>query len=381
ILPKPPAHRRSARVVGPKADEPHVDEYGRIKIQFAWDREGQLDEKSSCWVRMVTPVAHHNQGSYIAHRVGAEVIVDFLDGDVDRPIVMGAVFNGENRQPQELPGYATRAVLYRGLSVPGNKGKNEISCEDRAGKEEVLLHAQRDLIERVHRNHTETISANQTSSVGANQTGSVGANQTISVGANRTITVTGDENLNIVNSRHHNIGDGESVTVTGGRSHTVATKDDSLVVAAGNRSVSVKETDKLTAKAKVEEVATTIDVNAGTSIKIHHKGDSTLELKAGEASLGTASKIVLSTPSGTITLADGKVQIAAAEELILGSGGAKISLKKDGTLTLQGAKEVAVASGGSSVKLEPAQAVLNGSAVNVTASGMMEISGAMVKIN
>ena len=80
-------------------------------------------------------------------------------------------------------------------------------------------------------------------------------------------------------------------------------------------------------------------------------------------------------------MADGKIEIAAADELLLGSGGAKLSFKKDGTLSMQGSKEVGIASGGSSLKLEPAQAVLNGSATNVTASGVMEISGALVKIN
>ena len=193
--PRPRAHLRTARVVGPRDDEPHVDAFGRIKIQFAWDREGQLDDKSSCWVRMATPVAHHGQGSYIAHRVGAEVLVDFLDGDVDRPIVVSALFNADNRQPQKLPDDATRAVLYRGLSVPGNKGKNEISCEDRAGKEEIFLHAQKDLNERVLHNHSETVGANQSFSIGANQSFSVGANQSISVGANRTVDVKGDENI------------------------------------------------------------------------------------------------------------------------------------------------------------------------------------------
>jgi type VI secretion system secreted protein VgrG len=381
VPPKPRAHLRTARVVGPKQDEPHVDEFGRIRIQFAWDREGQLDDKSSCWVRMATPVAHHNQGNYIAHRVGAEVLVDFLDGDVDRPIVVSALFNGDNRQPQKLPDDATRAVLYRGLSVPGNKGKNEISCEDRAGKEEILIHAQKDLNERVLHNHSETVGANQSYSIGANQSFSVGANQSISVGANRSVNVKGDENIHIVNSRHENVDDGESVTVKGGRSHTVSTKDDSLSVSAGNRSVAIALEHKLSAKSVVEVVETTVDINAGTSITIHHGGDSTFALKAGEASLGAATKIIISTPSGQITLAGGKVEVAAKDELILGSGGAKISMKKDGTLTLQGDVKVALVSGGSSVTLEPASAVVNGAAVNVTASGMMEISGAMVKIN
>ena len=381
VPPKPRAHLRTARVVGPKMDEPNVDEFGRIRIQFAWDREGQLDDKSSCWVRMATPVAHHNQGSYIAHRVGAEVLVDFLDGDVDRPVVISALFNGDNRQPQKLPADATRAVLYRGLSVPGNKGKNEISCEDRAGKEEILVHAQKDLNERVLHNHSASVGANQSYSVGANQSFSVGANQSISVGANRTVSVKGDENISITNSRHENVDDGESVTVKGGRSHTVASKDDSLSVASGNRSVTVAQMHKLHANKVVEEAEATIDINAGTSITIHHGGDAIFALSAGLATLKTDAKIVLSNPSGTITLADGKVTIDAKENVILGTTGAKISLKNDGTVSIQGDTSVQLVSGGSSLKLEPATAVLNAPATNVTASGNMEISGAMVKIN
>ena len=362
-------------------DEPNVDEFGRIRIQFAWDTLGKHDDKSSIWVRMATPVAHHDQGSYIAHRVGAEVLVDFLDGDIDRPIVVSALFNGDNKQPQKLPADATRAVLYRGLSVPGNKGKNEISCEDRAGKEEIFVHAQKDLNEKVLHNHSATVGANQSYSVGANQSFSVGANQSISVGANRTVSVKGDENISITNSRHENVDDGESVTVTGGRSHTVASKDDALSVAAGNRSVTVALEHKLHAKTVVEEAETTVDINAGTSITIHHGGDAILALSTGLATLKTDATIVLSNPSGTITLAGGKVTIDAKDEVLFGTTGAKISLKNDGTVSIQGDTSVQLVSGGSSLKLEPATAVLNASATNVTASGVMEISGAMVKIN
>jgi type VI secretion system secreted protein VgrG len=230
-------------------------------------------------------------------------------------------------------------------------------------------------------NHSETVGANQSYSIGANQSFSVGANQSISVGANRTVDVKGDENIHINNSRHESVDDGESVTVKGGRSHTVATKDDALSVATGNRSVAVALMHKLTAQSVVEEIATTVDINAGTSITIHHGGDATFQLKAGEASIGTASKIVLSNGSSTITIDGGTISLGAAEELLLSCGASKLSLKADGTLSVQGPKEVGIGSGGSSVKLEPASAVFNGSAVNVTASGMMEISGAMVKIN
>lgn len=380
-LPKPKAHLRTAVVVGPRPDEPNVDEYGRIRIQFAWDREGMLDDKSSCWVRMATPVAHHNQGTYTAHRVGAEVLVDFLDGDVDRPVVVSALFNGDNRQPQQLPADATRAVLYRGLSVPGNKGKNEISCEDRAGKEEIFLHAQRDLNETILRSHSESIGASQSTSVGAAQSVSVGAAQSISVGANRSVTVKGTETISVTGSRTETVNGGESVTVSSGRTHTVASGNDTLTVAAGDRRVTASSMYMLKADGIMEEAATIVDIDAGTSITLHHGADSTLVLKAGEATLGTTSKIVLSNPSGTITLADGKVQIGAASEIVLSAGGARLSLSSDGTIAVSGCASVGLASGGSTLKLEPATTVLNASGVNLTASGNMTISGSLVKIN
>jgi type VI secretion system secreted protein VgrG len=380
LLPKPAAHLRTARVVGPKESEPYVDEFGRIKVQFAWDRDGQRDDKSSCWVRMATPIAHHNQGSYTAHRVGAEVLVDFLDGDVDRPVVTAALFHAENRQPQKLPDDATRAVIYRGLSVPGNAGKNEISCEDRAGNEEIFLHAQRDLVERIRRNHTETISANQTSSVGANQTTSVGANQTISVGANRTVNVTGDENIHIVNSRHENVDDGESVTVKGGRMHTVATKDDRLTVESGSRSVKVCNDDLLTAKAKKDRITTVYDIQGDEKVRVAHKEDAALVLTAGDAVLETTNTLLIKTPSGSITIAGGKIAIDAAEELLLTCGKSKLSLKSDGTMTGMGSKEVGFKCSNSQLKLDPAKAALSGAGVDVTAVGQAVIGGALIKI-
>jgi len=381
VPPKPRAHLRTARVVGPREDEPHVDEFGRIKIQFAWDREGQLDDKSSCWVRMATPVAHHGQGSYIAHRVGAEVLVDFLDGDVDRPIVLGALFNADNRQPQKLPDDATRAVLYRGLSVPGNKGKNEISCEDRAGKEEIFLHAQRDLNERVLHNHSETVGANQSYSIGANQSFSVGANQSISVGANRTVDVKGDESIHIKNSRHENVDDGESVTVKGGRSHIVATKDDALRVGAGNRSVVVALTNKLDAKDVKTHASNELELagDVKTTVK---QGATTAIFEGGHLEIVTAAYFKLTHNSTVVTIEDGgKLKIEAAPEIQILCGGAEVTMA-GGKVEVMAPSEVSLKVGQNGVKVSASGVEITGASVKSTAlSGMNEISGLIVKCN
>jgi type VI secretion system secreted protein VgrG len=378
---KPSGRLQTARVVGPKEGDPFVDEFGRIKVQFAWDRDGTFDEHSSCFIRMMTPVAHEDEGFYSAHKVGSEVLVDFIDGDIDRPIVLGAVYNGRERQPYGQPDQVSRSS-WKVRSIPGGKGFNEITFENQAGKEQIILHAQKDRNETILHDHTETIGANQTTTVGANQTISVGANQTISVTGNRALTIDKNDTIAVKGARTETVDASETVTVKSGRTHTVQTGDEALTVAAGSRAVTVSKEDKLTADSKIDAIATTFDLNVGTSITIHHQSDSTLTLREGEASLNTAKKIVVSNDSsGTITMDGGVVTITAKDELVLGSGAAKISLKKDGTVTIEAATEIGIACKSSSVKLEPAQAVINGTAVNVTASGMMEISGALIKIN
>jgi type VI secretion system secreted protein VgrG len=381
MRPKPPAHIRTARVVGPKEDEPYVDEYGRIKIQFMWDRAGQRDEKSSCWVRMATPVAHHNQGSYTAHRVGAEVLVSFLDGDVDRPVVTGAVYHGENRQPQQLPTDATRAVLYRGLSVPGNGGKNEISCEDRAGQEEILVHAQRDLNERVLRNHSATIAANESISVGANQTVSVGANQTVSVGANRTVSVTAHETINVAKSRTETVDDGESVTVKNGRSHTVSTKDDALTVTTGSRTVTVKETHKLETKDGRTHATNELEL-VGDVKTVIKQGATTATFEAGHLEITTGAYFKVKHNSTVITIEDGgKLKIEAAPEIHVSCGGAEVKMAS-GKVEVQAPSEVSLKVGQNGLKISASGVEVTGASIKSTAlTGMNEISGLVVKCN
>jgi type VI secretion system secreted protein VgrG len=385
---KPPAHLRLARVVGPKQDEPYVDEYGRIKIQFAWDREGKNDEHSSCWVRMGTPLAHQGQGSYTAHRVGAEVMVDFLDGDVDRPVVIGALFHEDNRQPQKLPDDATRAVLYRGLSVPGNKGKNEISCEDRAGQEEIFLHAQKDLNERILHSHSETIGASQSTSVGGVQSVNVGGAQSVTVGGIRSVTVTGNEEIHIKSKRTETVDTGEAVTVTGGRGHTVATGDDALTVSAGNRTVTVSAAHNSTSN--------TVNVAAATSLTLHHggdtkgaNGDAILTLMQDNASLAADSSVVIHGTKGNINIFGGQmVSILAGSVINLTCGAASLELKSDGTITangstisIAGSKEACLKSGeNTTFKADPSKASVNSAEIDVTAVGTTVVGGALIKI-
>ncbi|MEG7063821.1 type VI secretion system tip protein TssI/VgrG, partial [Pseudomonas aeruginosa] len=130
-------------VTGPPGEEIHCDRYGRVRVQFHWDREGQGDDKSSCWLRVASGWAGNGYGGIVIPRVGMEVLVDFLEGDPDQPLVSGCVYHAAHPVPYELPANQTRSV-FKSLSSPGGGGYNELRIEDRKGQEQIFVHAQRD---------------------------------------------------------------------------------------------------------------------------------------------------------------------------------------------------------------------------------------------
>ncbi len=147
---------QTARVVGPKGEEIHTDKYGRVKVQFNWDREGKFDDKSSCWIRVSQGLAGGQYGIMFIPRVGQEVIVDFLEGDPDRPMITGRVYNADQMPPYTLPDEKTKSVI-KTHSTKGGGGTNEIRFEDLKDKEQILLYAQKDLHVRVNNDRVESI--------------------------------------------------------------------------------------------------------------------------------------------------------------------------------------------------------------------------------
>ena len=150
------AGAQTALVVGPDGKEIWTDEYGRIKLQFHWDRIGQRDADSSCWVRVAQSWSGKNWGAFSLPRVGQEVVVSFLDGDPDRPLVTGCIYNGDNPVPYALPDNQTRSTM-KTQSSPSATGFNELRFEDKAGEEELFVQAQKDLTITVLNNATETV--------------------------------------------------------------------------------------------------------------------------------------------------------------------------------------------------------------------------------
>jgi type VI secretion system secreted protein VgrG len=157
--PKPRMHTQTAKVVGKAGEEIWTDQYGRIKIQFPWDRDGKNDEASSCWVRVVLPWSGKGFGMQFIPRIGQEVIVTFIDGDPDRPLVTGCVYNGGNALPYALPANQTQSGI-KTNSSKGGGGSNELRFEDKKGSEEVFLQAQKDMKVKVLHDVNSTIGHN-----------------------------------------------------------------------------------------------------------------------------------------------------------------------------------------------------------------------------
>ncbi|ACX89981.1 type VI secretion system Vgr family protein [Pectobacterium parmentieri WPP163] len=194
-----------ATVVGPTGEEIYCDQYGRIKLQFPWDRYGASDDQSSCWVRVSQGWAGSQYGMIAIPRIGHEVIVSFLEGDPDQPIVTGRTFHVTNRPPYELPTHKTRTVL-RSRTHKG-KGFNELSFEDQSGQEEVFIHAQKDM--------NTVVLNNRSTKVNIDHSENVGRHQTIMVGENQGTEIRGAQKITVAKGRKTEITTTEELTVTG----------------------------------------------------------------------------------------------------------------------------------------------------------------------
>ncbi len=181
---------QTAVVTGPSGEEIHVDEHGRIKVQFHWDRLGQNDEKSSCWIRVEQAWAGSGWGFWYVPRIGMEVVVQFVDGDPDRPLVTGCVYDGANATPYALPDEKTKSTIKSNSSLGGG-GFNEFRYEDKAGSEEIYTHAQKDYNEVVEHDHTTLVHHDQTNTVDNDQTQTIGHDQTETVHGEQEMTVDG----------------------------------------------------------------------------------------------------------------------------------------------------------------------------------------------
>ncbi|WP_436785590.1 type VI secretion system tip protein VgrG [Stutzerimonas frequens] len=201
---------QTAVVTGPAGEEIHCDEYGRVKVQFHWDREGQADDKTSCWLRVSSSWAGDRYGGIAIPRVGMEVLVTFLEGDPDQPLVTGCLYHKEHQVPYDLPANKTR-TLFKTLSSPGGGGYNELRIEDRKGAEQIYLHAQRDWDENIEHDQKIRVGHERHDTVEANSYSEFRAEEHRTTNADRKTEICTNDHLTVGNSQHIKLGNGQFV--------------------------------------------------------------------------------------------------------------------------------------------------------------------------
>lgn len=360
---------QTAIVTGPAGEEVHTDEHGRVKVHFHWDRVGGMDDKSSCWIRVSQLWAGAGWGAMWIPRIGHEVVVDFIEGDPDRPIIIGRVYHGANVPPYPLPAEKTKSTIMSNSSKGGD-GSNELRFEDRKGQEEIYLHGQKDWTIRILHDENEDVGNDDTLHVGHDQkeridndrSASVGANEHLDVGKNRDERIDANDTLYIGKNR--------AVTVSGAHTETVGAAQS--VSVGGAQSVAVGAAQAITvAKDKTENVG----------------GDSSESIgKNKSSSAGGTYALSVGKDMNVEVGKNAKEEVKDDKTLIVGKklkiqvGDATIQIEKNGNITVQGKKIIVTGDGPIQVEGKKI-AVKSEGAVNVEASGNVKIKGSQVGMN
>lgn len=289
-----------AKVVGPPGEEIYCDQWGRIKIQFPWDRYGKSNDRSSCWVRVSQNWAGGQFGHMAVPRIGHEVIVDFLEGDPDQPIVTGRTYHVVNQPPYKLPINKTRMTIKS--KTHKGEGFNELRFEDQNGQQEVFIHAEKD--------QNNVVKNDETTKVGHDRTEDIGNNETIAIGVDRKETVGNDENVAIGNNQVLTVGGNQTETVGNNANTTIGGNQVGLV--QGN-------------KAETIAIAKALSVGAAYQVRVGAAKNETVGLSSTEQ-VGIMKHILA-----------GK-----RFELVVGSS--SLILNSDGTIILKG-KDILIDSG------------------------------------
>jgi type VI secretion system secreted protein VgrG len=384
LRPRPRLGIQTATVTGPGGDEIHVDRHGRIKVRLHWDRSGTTDDRSSCWVRVAQPWAGPGMGASRVPRVGQEVLVRWLEGDPDRPLVTGAVFNGANPAPVTLPGGKTRSVL-RSDTSPGSGGSNELAFEDAAGAEEVLAHAQRDWHGVVEADRNEAVQRDAL----------------LEVGGDRGRTVMGAQHHAISQEDRARIAGDLALTVAGERTAVVAADDDERVQAT--RTVTVATTRVVSVgQASAETVggAAALTIGAGYAVTVggalnHAVGGlkSTAVAGASVEVVGASREESVGSSRSGSTGGDLAVQVGGAVVLSVGKDDAEqldgavgvevkgglVLMCKEGTLE---ADQIRVVVGGKTALLlkKSGDLAFAAAAMAVKADGDLKMKGSKAKM-
>ncbi len=334
---------QTAVVVGRAGEEIYTDEFGRVKVQFHWDRYGESNENSSCWVRVAQIWAGKNWGAMSIPRIGQEVIVEFLEGDPDRPIITGSVYNAEQMPPWALPTSQTQSgILSRSTKGGSSANANAIRFEDKKGEEQLWLHAEKDQLTEVENDETKwvgndrskTIDGNETTRVHKNRTETVDQNETITIHQNRTETVDQNETIAINQNRTETVAQNESITIGANRTEQVAGNE--TIAIGGNRSVTISgsKTETITL-AKAESIAGAKALSIGGIYQTTVGGAMNTSVALMQAEEVGQSKQVL--VKNTFT-------IRAGDEFKIVVGKSSLTMKSDGSIRIEGTNNDLIAS-------------------------------------
>ncbi|SDE44065.1 type VI secretion system Vgr family protein [Ruegeria marina] len=357
---------QTAVVVGPPGEEIYTDEYSRVKVQFHWDREGVEDEHTTCFIRVSSVWAGSGWGFIQVPRIGQEVIVDFLEGDPDQPIITGRVYNAEQMPPYALPSNATQSG-WKSNSSPGGGGFNELRFEDAKGNEEVYFQAEKDHNELVKNNESRTIGNdfyesvgndarqevmhdrseyvknNKDTTVDVNRTVVIGNNDTETVGQNRALTVGSNESISIGQNSSETIGINHTQTVGAMQTISVGAIRVDTVGAAEQRTVGGPQSNDIGASRSVS-------VGAGQTHSIGSDDSWTVgggrSIEVGkDLSQSIGKKASYSVGENMTLKVAKKLAIDAGDEILIKTGSASILMKKDGTIQIKG-KDIKVEGSG-----------------------------------
>lgn len=375
-----------ATVTGPPGQEIHCDEHGRIKVRFPWDRAAPRDDTSSAWVRVSQL---HMSGSVAIPRVGWEVLVDFEDGDPDKPVVLGRLYNGVYKPPYDLPANKTVSSL-QSASSPHSGGRNEVRMNDSGGGEQYFMRAQKDMNVAVDNNKTEKVTNDATWNIGSNHDLTIGANDTLKVGSNMGVTVKGSQTWSVGASRTKSVTGDESVTVNGSRSLTIGGGHTTMTPLAISTGVdgSLSET---VGSANIEAaalgtsiaVAGTASVSVGgAKIEAVAAGKTDLTIGAKATTVGGAfisasgADIGVSVKGAKATNVGGAWVANAGEDANLTSK-SSVTINVGGAVSFNGAT-VVLKVGGACVAIAEGTVVLHAPEIKLTATGPQPELGAVV---
>ncbi|WP_105609703.1 type VI secretion system Vgr family protein, partial [Cronobacter sakazakii] len=327
---------QTAKVVGPQGESIWTDKYGRVKVKFHWDRLGRGDDTSSSWVRVSSAWAGQGFGGVQIPRVGDEVVVDFINGDPDRPLITGRVYNEASMPPWALPAAATQMGFLSRSKDGSPDNANALRFEDKAGEEQVWLHAEKNM-------DTE-IENDETHSVGSNRTKTIGANETTTVKKNRTETVVENETITVHQNRTETVDGNETITIHSNRTETVDQNEDVRI--GQNQSVTVNGAQTLRVdKTKTETIALASMLNVGLAQNTNIGAAYVLNVGAGwMTNVGAmqmhnvALKYSVNSGKDLSLSAGTTADFSAEDKITLVCGESMIVLEQNGTITLSANK-------------------------------------------